>query len=136
MTIRPAHPAALEHVRVADCMHHGIFTCDPDASVREVASIMARHHVHAVAVTERNVERPVAIVSALDVAAAVATGDELNARQVAGTEYVAVPADQPVQLAAHLMTEHGVSHLIVLDAAGGFPAGVISTLDIASAYAG
>jgi hypothetical protein len=28
-----------------------------------------------------------------------------------------------------------VSHLIVLDAASGYPAGVLSTLDIASAYA-
>jgi hypothetical protein len=28
-----------------------------------------------------------------------------------------------------------VSHLIVLDAASGYPAGVLSTLDIAAAYA-
>jgi CBS domain-containing protein len=32
------------------------------------------------------------------------------------------------------MTEHGVSHLIVLEAASGLPIGVVSTLDIASLY--
>jgi CBS domain-containing protein len=136
MTTQPTHAAALEHVRVVDCMHHGILTCDPSAPAREVAAIMARNHVHAVALTGGNRERPVAIVSALDVAAAVASGDELTACQVAGTEYVAVAADQPVQQAAQLMTEHGVSHLMVLDAAGGFPVGVLSTLDIAAVYAG
>jgi CBS domain-containing protein len=34
------------------------------------------------------------------------------------------------------MSEHGVSHLVVLDNAGGRPIGVLSTLDIAAAYAG
>jgi CBS domain-containing protein len=33
------------------------------------------------------------------------------------------------------MAEHGVSHLVVLEAADGHPVGIISTLDIASAYA-
>ena len=135
MTIRQP-PAALEHVRVADCMHHGILSCDPYASARDVAAVMAEHHVHAVALTDGNGERPVAIVSALDLVAAASSSDELTAGQVAGTEYVAVGADQPVQQAARLMTEHGVSHLIVLDAAGGFPIGVLSTLDVAAVYAG
>ena len=34
-----------------------------------------------------------------------------------------------------LTAEYGVSHLIVLDASSGEPVGVLSTLDIASAYA-
>jgi CBS domain-containing protein len=33
------------------------------------------------------------------------------------------------------MAEHGVTHLVVLDAAGGNPIGVLSTLDIAAVYA-
>lgn len=37
--------------------------------------------------------------------------------------------------AAQLMVEHGVAHLIVLDAASGHPIGVISTLDVAAVYA-
>jgi CBS domain-containing protein len=34
-----------------------------------------------------------------------------------------------------MMAEHGVSHLIVLDHAGGYPTGVLSTLDVAAVYA-
>jgi CBS domain-containing protein len=34
------------------------------------------------------------------------------------------------------MAEHGVAHLVVLDAAGGYPVGVLSTLDVAAAFAG
>ena len=34
------------------------------------------------------------------------------------------------------MTEHGVAHLVVVDAAGGYPVGVLSTLDIVAVYAG
>jgi predicted transcriptional regulator len=37
--------------------------------------------------------------------------------------------------AAQLMSEHGVSHLVVIDSAGGDPLGVVSTLDIATVYA-
>jgi len=55
---------------------------------------------------------------------------------VAANEPLAVSADERLHRAAQLMTEHGVSHLIVLDAAGGFPVGVLSTLDVASVYAG
>lgn len=44
-------------------------------------------------------------------------------------------ADEPLQNAAQLMSEHGVSHLVVVEGAGGYPLGVLSTLDIAAAYA-
>ena len=33
------------------------------------------------------------------------------------------------------MSEHGVSHLVVLDAANGHPSGILSTLDVAALYA-
>jgi CBS domain-containing protein len=34
------------------------------------------------------------------------------------------------------MTEHGVSHLVVVDPATGHPSGIISTLDVAAAFGG
>jgi len=33
------------------------------------------------------------------------------------------------------MREHGVSHLVVVDRASGYPLGVLSTLDVAAVYA-
>lgn len=44
-------------------------------------------------------------------------------------------ADESLWRAAQLMKEHGVSHLVVVDAAAGYPLGVLSTLDIIAVYA-
>ena len=41
----------LRQVRVGDCMHHGILSCDRSAPLDEVAAIMAKYRVHAVAIT-------------------------------------------------------------------------------------
>jgi CBS domain-containing protein len=74
-------------------------------------------------------------VSDLDVVAAAASGEEPSALQTAATEPLAVSADERLARAAQLMAEHGVSHLVVLDAASGHPIGVLSTLDVATVYA-
>lgn len=97
--------------------------------------MMAKHHIHAVAVTDGAGSRPVGVVSDMDVVAAAANGDELYALQAAATEPLAVSANESLVRAAQLMTEHGVSHLVVIDPADGHAVGVLSTLDIASVYA-
>jgi CBS domain-containing protein len=112
-------------------MHSGILSCDADAPLGEVARIMTKHRVHAVAVTTGDRPRPVGVVSDLDVVAAAASGEELVARRAAATEPLAISANAPLDRAAQLMTEHGISHLVVLDPAGGYPVGILSTLDIA-----
>jgi CBS domain-containing protein len=118
-------------------MHAGILSCASDAPLAEVAAIMAKHRVHAVAVNNGNGGRPIGVVSDLDVVAALASNDEeLTAKQAAATEPVVVPSDASLQRAVQLMTEHGVSHLVVVDSSSGFPVGILSTLDVASAYAG
>jgi CBS domain-containing protein len=125
----------LSHVRVRDCMHRGILSCAGDAPLGEVAGIMAKHRVHAVAVTNGDGQRVVAVASDLDVVAAAASGKEPTAMQMAATEPLSISSGDTVQSAAQLMTEHGVAHLVVIDAAGGYPVGIISTLDLASLYA-
>jgi len=136
MSHHPLTSSPLAHVRVGDCMHRGILSCPPDATLGEVAEMMARHRIHAVAVTEPGSAEPTGIVSDLDVVAAVAAGDDPDALHAAATEPLAVSADDSLARAAQLMSEHGVSHLVVIDAASGRPVGVLSTLDIAAAYAG
>ena len=135
MTEPRIHPPRLTHVRVRDCMHHGLVSCAGDAPLGEVAALMAKHRVHAVALTGDDGLRPVGFVSDLDVAAAAASGEQTTALQAAASQPVTVSADESLHGAARLMSEHGVSHLIVLDAASGYPEGVLSTLDIAAAYA-
>ena len=116
-------------------MHAGVLTCAGDDSLQDVATIMAKHRVHAVVITAPDVARPVGVVSDLDVVAGLATGADLTARQAAATESLTVSGDELLWAAAQLMSEHGVSHLVVVDGAGGYPIGVLSTLDIATVYA-
>jgi CBS domain-containing protein len=60
---------------------------------------------------------------------------EPNAVQAAATEPLTVADDERLEHAARLMTEHGVSHLVVLGSPDGHAIGVIATLDIAAVYA-
>lgn len=96
---------------------------------------MAGHRVHAVAVRDGQGARPIGIVSDVDLGAAIRSGEDPNAGHVAGTEPLAVSEGERLERAAQMMTEHGVSHLVVLDAASGYPTGVLSTLDLAAVYA-
>ncbi len=117
-------------------MHAGVTTCAPDDSIRTVAAIMANYRVHAVVVTRRNGSRPLGIVSDLDMVSAAAVGEAVgSALQAATTEPLTISCDESLEHAAQAMSEHAVSHLVVVDRAGGYPLGVLSTLDIAAVFA-
>lgn len=128
---------ALAHVRVRDIMHTGILTTDPSTSLRVVAGLMAEQRVHAVAVADPDyARRPWAIITTLDVAAAAAGGGNETAGQAAaGKEIVTVSSADRLDYAAGVMAERSVEHLIVVDPATGHPAGILSSLDVAAAYA-
>jgi CBS domain-containing protein len=116
-------------------MRQGIFSCAAGAPLSEVVGMMAKHRVHAVAVTDGPGGRPVGVVSDLDVIAALLAGLQTTALQAA-TEPLTVSGEASLRRASQLMTEHGVSHLVVVDSASGYPVGVISTTDLVGAYAG
>ena len=128
---------ALAHVRVHDVMHTGILTTDPSTPLRVVARLMADQRVHAVAVADPyHARRPWAIVTTLDVAAAAGEGsDELAGQTAAGKEIVTVSSADGLAYAARLMAERNVEHVIVIDPATGYPAGILSSLDVAAVYA-
>ena len=87
--------APLSHVRVHEAMHTGILTTDSSTPLRVVARLMAEQRVHAVAVTEPNhVRRPWGIITALDIAAAAASGEELTAGEAVTGEVVTVSASE------------------------------------------
>jgi CBS domain-containing protein len=129
--------ARLAHIRIADAMHTGIITTDPTTPLRAVARLMADNRVHAIAIADpAGASRPYGFVSALDVAAAAAGDVDETAGQAAATEAVTVGSSESLDRAARLMVEHGVGHLVVIDAASGYPCGILSALDVAAAYAG
>lgn len=124
----------LESARVGDCMRAGIFTCDRQAPVRELAATMSSLRVHALAVRAEPPLAP-AFVSDLDVLAGIALSDRLTAGDLVTTTVLTVARTQPLREAAQSMVEHGAAHVIVIDEASGHPVGVLSTTDILQAYA-
>jgi CBS domain-containing protein len=132
-------PSRLAALRVAEAMHPGVLTCGRDAPLSEVAATMTRERVHCVVVERGSGDagEPWGVVSDLDlVAAATVRGLE---RQTAGgsaaTPVVTVTPTETLERAAQLMTEHASPHLLVVEAAGRRPVGVLSTIDIAAALA-
>ena len=130
----------LDALRVEDAMHDGVFTCERETPLSEVARTMVREVVHCVIVESGSGERgPVwGVVSNLDlVAAAMVRGlDEQTAGGSAASPLVLVHRGETLERAAQLMTEHGTAHLVVDDPETGLPVGVLSTLDIAAALTG
>ena len=128
------HLATFTDAHVGHVMHSPVVTCSPETPIQDVARTMAEDHIHAVVVTGLLL-KPWGVVTALDVAAAAAQdATEDVARQVAATAPVTVNVDTPLSDAARVMVEHQVNHLLVLDA-GGRPAGVVSTSDVARRFA-
>ena len=62
----------LNDLKVKDAMRAQVMTCSPETPATKVAAEMVRHHVHRIVVVDG--EKPVGIVSTLDIAALVAKG--------------------------------------------------------------
>jgi CBS domain-containing protein len=64
----------LADLKVKDAMRDGVITCPPDATVGQLAATMVRQHIHRIIVVEE--DRPVGVVSSLDLARLLADGHE------------------------------------------------------------
>jgi len=141
--IRPLHGSylmpSLRRATVADAMHPGILSCGPDATLTEVAQMMATHHVHCVAVIGISQEEGCAvwgIVSDLDlIRASIGDGNDQSASSIALQPVVTVDSSTPLRQAGELMLRHRVSHLVVVDPERERPVGILSTLDLAGMIA-
>lgn len=126
----------LQAQRVADAMSPGVITCPAASSLRHVASIMAANRIHCVVVPDlderEGATRRWGLVSDVDLMSAAATGDAtITAGQIAAADPVTLEAGESVERGCQLMAEHGVSHLLVLEPGSSWPAGVLSSLDVA-----
>lgn len=127
---------ALDRILVRDVMHTGILTTDPGTPLRVVARLMADQRVHAVAVADpQYTRRPYGFVTTLDVARAAAEEGDETAGQACHDAVTTIVADQPLTAAAQLMADRRLTHLIVIDPGTGHPSGILSSLDVAAAYA-
>jgi CBS domain-containing protein len=139
-SVAPA-PGGLAGVRVEAVMSRRLLRCPPEATVREVASLMARESIHCVVVEDLMAEeggvRGWGMISDLDLAT-VAPGDvdRLTAAEIAATEPVMTRLGDSLERVARLMSDHQVTHVLVTGGEPPTPRGVVSTLDLARALAG
>jgi CBS domain-containing protein len=129
--------SALDGKSVTDVMRLGLISCSADATVAEVARLMAGYRVHCVVVERSTIadDLPWAVISDLDLLRALKAGSAGPAHEHARTELVSVAADAPLERAVALMDEHAVSHLLVVQPHSGQPVGVLSALDLAGVTA-
>jgi len=141
MTATTSPNIDLRECLVADHMRQGIVGCAPDTPRSEVAQRMSDHRIHCVDVrgleeSRRGTRLVWGVVSDLDLARAAAADEEATtAGQVAATEPVTVSLSDSLADVAHVMGEHDIAHLVVLDDRAE-PIGIISTFDVARAFAG
>jgi CBS domain-containing protein len=135
----PPQTLSFGKVRVGDVMHPGVVFCIPQATLRTVAQIMADRAIHSVVVSD--LDAPVSgrnwgVISDLDLLRA-AGGDPASqtAGQIAMTELRTIGVDETLPRAAEIMSRHGATHLIVVEADGSRAVGVLSSLDLARALA-
>jgi CBS domain-containing protein len=143
--IQPYHGSylmpSIEHATVADAMHPGILSCQADATLTDVAQMMATHHVHCVAVMglahDHSGESYVwGIISDLDLLrAGIPVGGEETAGALAQQPIISVKPTMSLRDASQLMVTHGVNHLVVIDPEARRPIGILSTLDVAGVLA-
>ena len=123
---------------VSSAMHHGVITCHPTSTLRDVARTMANVGIHLVVVwgdEEDDSEGVWGVVTDVDLIAAAARGEALASAAVGAghTKVVTIQAHESLLHAAHVMVEHRVTHLLVLSDGTRRPIGVLSTLDLARA---
>jgi crotonyl-CoA carboxylase/reductase len=129
---------SFEDAKVHDAMRVGVVTCRPQTKLEDVARIMVNYQIHSVVVDDPGAGgHPWSIVTGFDLARATASGREgLNAGDIAKAEgLLTIPADEPLERAAELMSAHQVGHLIAVQPETGRPVGVISALGLANVVA-
>ncbi|HTO99928.1 MAG TPA: CBS domain-containing protein [Anaerolineales bacterium] len=108
---------------VRDLMHRGLITCRQDATIGQVAVLLTQHHVHALAVVDRD-NRPMGLISDFDLLAgewlsadteSLATMRKLCAGDLMSYPIISVEADALLSEAAKLLIEKDVNRLLVTD---------------------
>jgi CBS domain-containing protein len=133
---------SIEQLTVEDAMHPGVVTCPVETPLPTVARMMATYRIHAVIVFAEDSDDVSGaglwgVVSDLDLVKAANAGDidDRTAGGTAVTPVVLVERTDPLARAAQLMSEHEITHLVVVEPEITRPIGVLSTLDVARALA-
>jgi len=131
----PAGGSPLTGVSVLDAMCPGVVTCLPDDRLPKLAAIMATHGIHAVVLAPLE-RRARLIVTDLDLVRAALERADARASDIAREPVMTLSADASLDDAVAIMSERGISHLLVTEPASGAPAGIVSSFDVAAVLGG
>jgi len=122
--------------KVRDYMHPGLLTCRPDASLGQVAVLLAQHHVHALMILDRD-GRVIGVITDFDLLAgewlsqdeeSLATMRKMTAGDLMSTPVGSIDADATLKEAAERMAKEVIRRLLVTE--NGKAIGLISVSDI------
>jgi predicted transcriptional regulator len=129
-------------ILVQDLMHKGLMTCQTDAPLGLVASLLAEYHIHALVVTDQT-GRPAGIISDFDLLAgewlstdreSLAVMKNLTAGEMMSTPIDTVEADMPLIEAVRILLDKQIHRLMVTQR--GSPVGVLSVSDVIASFTG
>ena len=134
--LRTPTTSPIDTATVADAMHRGVITCAPESDLATVAATMAANAVHAVVLLAQD-RGSALVVTDLDVVrAALRDAADVTAAELAREPLATVVADAPLTQAISLMARREDAHLLVSEPGAGWPAGMLSSLDVMAALAG
>jgi len=114
---------------VRDIMTGWVATADPERSLRDAATIMAKAHLGSVIVISKG--KPVGILTEGDISRALSEGadpDKTAIKKVMSKRLITVSPDKRAEEAAKLMAEKQIKKLPVVD--GGNLIGMVTQTDI------
>lgn len=111
--------------KVQDLMASGVLVVKRDDTVGEVKNLMKAHDVHALPVVDEN-DHPVGIVTAGDLLAD--SVPSMTVSRIMTPMLHSVRRQTGARQAAHLMREHGIHHLVVVEEDR--VVGILSSLDL------
>jgi CBS domain-containing protein len=129
---------AFADAKVYDAMSVGVVTCRPDTSLADAARIMASYPIHCLIVAGPESGRHArtwTAIDALDVARAEADGRAATVGEIATADVVTIDSNAPLSVAARLMAERRISHLVAVQPGTDRPVGVIGASGLTAVLA-
>jgi CBS domain-containing protein len=128
--------SALSNATVGDVMHGGVITCAPESRLASVAATMASHAFHAAVILAPDGGRALVITDLDLIRAALGSDLDRTAAEIAREPMATISPSAALEEAVALMAKRDLAHLLVAEPGGGWPAGMLSSFDVAALLGG
>ena len=113
------------NVKVAELMSEGVVTTEPHVAVGHIRVLLERNRFGAIPVVDVE-NRPVGIISSSDLMGEIKAGAPVSS--IMSKKVYSVPKYDDVSVAARVMRNHGIHHVVVTDEQR--VVGILSSFDL------